>query len=250
MVISGISSCVKNISAVRSTAEARVMSFGSSFSFAPGTTTILFCPSSPILINATPDEPLTVPTAFTFTPALRNAPLSAEPNESSPTLPTMLTGYPSLATPTAWLAPFPPGKVEKLRPVRVSPGNGTRSAFPTRSKFMLPTTTMSLRTRSHPFRGDGRGEQKYAQKNIRRDDWRNNHWNARKYIPPDGEKISHSPARFLSLFLCVVCVRRNFSRRRSVNILEISGHQDHADDPPCQSNLQSVGPRFRVAYRQ
>jgi hypothetical protein len=118
---------------------------GSSFPFAPGTTTMLFWPSSPVLINATPDDSFAVPTPFTSTPALRSALFSAEPNESSPTFPTMLTGWPSLATPTAWLAPFPPWKVEKVRPVRVSPGSGTRSPAATKSKFMLPTTTMCLR---------------------------------------------------------------------------------------------------------
>src|SRR6202167_3411987 len=145
IVIIGISSWVKSIPALRKRAEDCAISLGSSFPFAPGTTTILFCPSSPILISATPEEPFTVSTALTSAPALRSALFSEGPNESSPTLPTMLTGYPSLPAATAWLAPLPPWKVEKLRPVRVSPGRGTRSAVATRSRFMLPTTTMGLR---------------------------------------------------------------------------------------------------------
>src|SRR6202041_3584257 len=177
MVISGISSCVKNISAFRKSAEAFVISFGSSFPFAPGTTTILFWPSSPVLINATPDDPFTVPTPFTSTPALRSAPFSAEPNESSPTFPTMLTGWPSLATPTAWLAPFPPWKVEKVRPVRVSPGSGTRSPAATKSKFMLPTTTICLRI-------DLRRSLSVAKANTIR---------GRRRDPPQGRWEEHRP---------------------------------------------------------
>ena len=69
---------------------------------------MLFCPSRPKLMSATPEDPFTISTARTLTPAFCSARLSPGPKESSPTFAIMLTGYPSFDTATAWFAPLPP----------------------------------------------------------------------------------------------------------------------------------------------
>src|SRR5581483_2278552 len=80
----------------------RTTSSGRSSRFAPGATTISFSPEASTATSA--------------------------------------TSAPSRAAATAWFAPLPPGTREKLAPVTVSPGRGSRSARTTRSRLIDPTT--------------------------------------------------------------------------------------------------------------
>lgn len=50
----------------------------------------------------------------------------------------------SRAVATAWLAPFPPGPVEKEEAVKVSPPEGTRGVTVTRSTFREPIMVIVL----------------------------------------------------------------------------------------------------------
>ena len=51
---------------------------------------------------------------------------------------------PSLATPTAWLAPLPPGMMECRLVLTVRPGWGSSSTFKVTSILILPMTTIFL----------------------------------------------------------------------------------------------------------
>src|SRR4051794_11419443 len=105
---------------------------------------MLFSPFGPVMIRAVPDEPSTVPTYSVSTPASVRPLRSCVPKASWPTFPIIETGYPSRATATAWFAPLPPKNVVNVRPVAVSPTCGMRSVLATRSRLILPTTTMGF----------------------------------------------------------------------------------------------------------
>ena len=51
-------------------------------------------------------------------------------------------GRESLAQAAAWLAPLPPGEMEKELDVRVSPGCGWRGTYETRSMLREPRTVI------------------------------------------------------------------------------------------------------------
>ena len=87
-------------------------------------------------VGASFDEPYRV-----LDPGRCAAPASAASASSScPTQPTSATSAPSRAAATAWFAPLPPGTREKVAPLTVSPGRGSRSACATRSRLIEPTT--------------------------------------------------------------------------------------------------------------
>src|SRR5690606_23632642 len=120
--------------------------------FAPGETTMEFCPRSSTWMNATPVGRSPRSTRETSTPSRRSAATSARPWSSSPTRPARLTWAPSRAAATAWFAPLPPGWLACPCPRTVSPGRGCRATLTTRSMLKLPTTT------TRPRRSSGAGD--------------------------------------------------------------------------------------------
>src|SRR5690554_1638057 len=66
------------------------------------------------------------------------------PSLSLPIQPMAYTNPPSLPAPTAWLAPFPPGKRAMLFVISVSPSVGILSTLILISIFILPITTIFL----------------------------------------------------------------------------------------------------------
>src|SRR3990167_10111597 len=88
--------------------------------------------------------------------------------------PTMATLAPRRAEATAWLAPLPPGTVENVWPIRVSPARGKRLARVTRSMFKLPITTTFAGIHQYSsirFSGIGRTHQPMAQSTHAKQYW-------------------------------------------------------------------------------
>jgi hypothetical protein len=102
-------------------------------------------PAASVLINATPDESATVLIGPVFTPACSRLSRNSTPNVSLPSFPRMVTAAPRRAAATAWFAPFPPEKVRNVDPATVSPARGMWLEEATKSRLILPTTTISFR---------------------------------------------------------------------------------------------------------
>src|SRR5581483_755557 len=113
---------------------------GSSWKFAPGATTIAFCPSLSTATSATPVVSWTRFSLSRFTPELSSSARASDANSSSPTHAMRSTSAPRRAAATAWFAPLPPGTRLKVAPDTDSPARGKRSTVATRSRLTDPTT--------------------------------------------------------------------------------------------------------------
>ena len=142
-VLRGVSSWTRRTRALAMRPFAAATSTGESRWFAPPATPMLFAPSEPTKIRATPEgcAPSRV-TQETSNPSSLKRARASSPRESLPRRATKATCPPARAAATAWLAPFPPAAVRNSPPRRVSPGLGTWATRRIISSVLeLPTTT-------------------------------------------------------------------------------------------------------------
>ena len=123
----GTPSCSSTTRAERSASEAARTSSAVRRALAPAAERICFSPLPPTWQSATPVNAEGSRTRkSTSTPSVSSASITESPRTSFPTRATSATRAPSLAAPTAWFAPFPPGASWKSSPLIDCPGCGSR----------------------------------------------------------------------------------------------------------------------------